>query len=69
VVFTLKVPERWAPGAFDLAGSSHNLWHVLVFLAGSAWLEGMLEFYEWRRAAPPLDCAAASSFVLPTGLL
>ena len=34
VLFSYRIPERWWPGAFDLVGSSHQLWHVLVWAAG-----------------------------------
>ena len=46
--FLYRVPERFAPGAFDLVGASHQWWHVAVWAAGSAWFDGMLRYYEWR---------------------
>lgn len=27
-VYCLRIPERWWPGAFDIWGHSHQLWHV-----------------------------------------
>ncbi|CAG8983915.1 hypothetical protein HYALB_00006882 [Hymenoscyphus albidus] len=29
-IYAAKVPERWAPGTFDIWGSSHQLWHAAV---------------------------------------
>jgi adiponectin receptor len=33
IMYVLRIPERWKPGAFDLCGASHQLFHVCV-LAG-----------------------------------
>lgn len=41
-LFLLRFPERAMPGVFDVVGQSHTLWHVFVFLAGRAWMLGML---------------------------
>lgn len=30
LVKSVEVPERFAPGKFDLWGSSHQWWHVLI---------------------------------------
>lgn len=35
VLYVLRVPERCKPGAFDLCGASHQIFHVAV-LCGSA---------------------------------
>ncbi|AOA63400.1 Protein involved in Zinc homeostasis [Komagataella phaffii CBS 7435] len=32
-IYALRVPERLAPGSFDLLGSSHQIFHVLVVIA------------------------------------
>lgn len=34
MVYVARVQERWKPGKFDLAGHSHQLFHVLV-IAGA----------------------------------
>ena len=47
-LFVLRVPERFLPGAFDIFGHSHQLWHVGVAVAGFGWLEGMLDHATWR---------------------
>lgn len=33
VLYITKVPERCKPGAFDLCGHSHQLFHVCVVIA------------------------------------
>lgn len=58
LLFIYRIPERWAPGWFDLVGASHQWWHVAVYLAGSAWFEGMLRYYQWRT----------TSLVCPSGM-
>lgn len=30
LIYATRIPERWMPGKFDIAGHSHNLFHVLV---------------------------------------
>ena len=32
VLYSTRIPERFAPGRFDLVLSSHNIFHVLVVL-------------------------------------
>ncbi|KAF2591229.1 hypothetical protein F2Q70_00041373, partial [Brassica cretica] len=32
VFYVSRVPERWKPGAFDIAGHSHQIFHVFVVL-------------------------------------
>ncbi|SPO34754.1 related to Adiponectin receptor 1 [Pseudozyma flocculosa] len=36
VLYMLRVPERFAPGRFDLVGSSHQIFHCLILLAAAA---------------------------------
>lgn len=46
-----RVPERWAPGAFDIWGSSHQIFHVLVVLAAGAHLIGLLKAFDYAHSA------------------
>lgn len=46
--FVSRIPERWIPQKFDIWGSSHQIWHVFVVIAGVSWLHGILEFHRWR---------------------
>lgn len=50
-LFMYRLPERLAPGRFDLLGASHQWWHVGVWAAGSAWFEGMVRYFIWRKTA------------------
>jgi adiponectin receptor len=47
--FVTRFPERLFPGTFDYIGTSHQIWHVFVWIAGFAWCEGMREYLRWRH--------------------
>ncbi|KAK3072297.1 hypothetical protein LTR53_007073 [Teratosphaeriaceae sp. CCFEE 6253] len=49
-VYASRVPERWRPGAFDLYGSSHQIFHVLVLLAAAAHLMGLLKAFDYEHS-------------------
>ena len=59
--FVSRLPERLAPGLFDLVGASHQIWHVCVWAAGAAWAHGMLRLADFRaeQAAAGVLCASA----------
>jgi adiponectin receptor len=44
------LPERWAPGRFDVWGHSHTWWHVFVALAIDSYYASLVDFSEWRQA-------------------
>ncbi|XAR66859.1 hypothetical protein NMG60_11013218 [Bertholletia excelsa] len=48
VFYVTRVPERWKPGWFDLAGQSHNIFHVFVILGALAHYGAALIFLEYR---------------------
>lgn len=49
--FTTRFPEAHTPHmVLDYIGSSHNIWHVCVWLAGASWLEGMVQYYECKHS-------------------
>ncbi|OEL13239.1 Heptahelical transmembrane protein 4 [Dichanthelium oligosanthes] len=48
VVYATRVPERWIPGRFDLAGHSHQLFHVLVIAGAYAHYLAGLVYLGWR---------------------
>ncbi|KAL6867307.1 hypothetical protein ACP4OV_015331 [Aristida adscensionis] len=48
VVYAARVPERWMPGRFDLAGHSHQLFHVLVIAGAYAHYLAGLVYLSWR---------------------
>ncbi|KAE8718764.1 Heptahelical transmembrane protein 2 [Hibiscus syriacus] len=49
VVYTGRIPERWKPGAFDIAGHSHQIFHVFVVLAALAHSVATLVIMDFRR--------------------
>uniref|UniRef100_A0A0E0GI35 Haemolysin-III related family protein n=1 Tax=Oryza nivara TaxID=4536 RepID=A0A0E0GI35_ORYNI len=48
VVYATRVPERWMPGKFDLAGHSHQLFHVLVIAGVYAHYLAGVVYLSWR---------------------
>lgn len=46
--YVSRVPERWRPGWFDLAGHSHQIFHVFVVLGALAHYGAALVFMEYR---------------------
>ncbi|KAJ1298351.1 hypothetical protein BS78_01G446000 [Paspalum vaginatum] len=48
LVYATRVPERWMPGRFDLAGHSHQLFHVLVIAGAYAHYLAGLVYLSWR---------------------
>eukprot|EP00899_Mesostigma_viride_P004495 jgi/Mesvir1/14046/Mv02502-RA.1 len=50
IVYTLRVPERWHPGKFDLAGHSHQIFHILVVLAAYTHYRTSCLYLSWRAS-------------------
>ncbi|KFK32681.1 hypothetical protein AALP_AA6G275100 [Arabis alpina] len=50
--YVSRVPERWKPGAFDLAGHSHQIFHVFVNLGALVHCVATLLVVDFRRASP-----------------
>ncbi|XP_010250377.1 PREDICTED: heptahelical transmembrane protein 1-like [Nelumbo nucifera] len=48
--YVSRIPERWRPGWFDLAGHSHQIFHVFVIMGALAHYGAALIFVEWRNA-------------------
>ncbi|KAI0475329.1 HlyIII-domain-containing protein [Xylariaceae sp. FL0804] len=48
VVYATRFPESVRPGAFDVWGSSHQIFHVLVVLATVAHLVGVLKAFDYN---------------------
>ncbi|XP_077237965.1 heptahelical transmembrane protein1 [Tasmannia lanceolata] len=46
--YVSRVPEKWKPGFFDLAGHSHQIFHVFVIAGALAHYGAALIFLEWR---------------------
>ncbi|MCJ1425473.1 hypothetical protein MMC29_003372 [Sticta canariensis] len=45
-IYAARVPERLHPGTFDVWGSSHQIFHVLIILAAMAHLVGLLKSFD-----------------------
>ncbi|GLJ29226.1 hypothetical protein SUGI_0576510 [Cryptomeria japonica] len=50
LVYALRIPEKWKPGKFDIAGNSHQLFHVLVVIAAYTHYRAGLIYLQWRDA-------------------
>ncbi|KAL8254884.1 hypothetical protein R6Q59_033105 [Mikania micrantha] len=46
--YVTRIPERWKPGCFDLAGHSHQIFHCFVILGALAHYGAALVFLEFR---------------------
>lgn len=50
IVYATRFPERLRPGTFDIYGSSHQIFHVLVVFATVAHLVGFLTAFDYNYA-------------------
>jgi len=50
-LYAARVPEKWAPGRFDIWGSSHQIFHVLVVLAATSHLVGLVKAFDHHHNA------------------
>lgn len=53
-LYAARIPERFKPGAFDIWGASHQIFHVLVLLAAVAHLVGLLKAFDNKHSGDPL---------------
>ncbi|PGH17788.1 hypothetical protein AJ79_00929 [Helicocarpus griseus UAMH5409] len=56
MIYAARVPERWHPGRFDILGSSHQIFHVLVVLAAISHLTGLLQAFDYRHSGLAPAC-------------
>ncbi|KAJ8628985.1 hypothetical protein MRB53_022308 [Persea americana] len=47
-IYMSRIPERWRPGAFDIAGHSHQIFHVFVIVGALAHYTAMRVLMDWR---------------------
>ena len=47
-----RFPERMKPGSFDIWGSSHQIFHILVLLAAATHLNGLLKAFDYNHTSP-----------------
>ncbi|KAI5788455.1 hemolysin-III related-domain-containing protein [Geopyxis carbonaria] len=57
-IYAARVPERWAPGRFDLVGASHQIFHVCVLLAAAAQLRGLVVAFDFAKSMGEGVCDA-----------
>jgi adiponectin receptor len=50
--YVSRIPEKWKPGAFDIAGHSHQIFHVFVVLGALAHSAATLVILDFRRESP-----------------
>ncbi|KAN0060360.1 hypothetical protein ACQY0O_007689 [Thecaphora frezii] len=55
VLYMLRIPERFAPGRFDLVGSSHQIFHCLILLAAAAHYVSLRRAYAFWHTVEILD--------------
>ncbi|KAM6564140.1 hypothetical protein CsatB_024138 [Cannabis sativa] len=48
LIYATRIPERWMPGKFDIAGHSHQLFHVLVVAGAFTHYRAGLVYLKWR---------------------
>ncbi|KEH35830.1 hypothetical protein MtrunA17_Chr3g0134921 [Medicago truncatula] len=48
LIYVARIPERWMPGKFDIAGHSHQLFHVLVVAGAYTHYRDGLIYLRWR---------------------
>uniref|UniRef100_A0A3B4XQQ9 Progestin and adipoQ receptor family member 8 n=1 Tax=Seriola lalandi dorsalis TaxID=1841481 RepID=A0A3B4XQQ9_SERLL len=49
--FSCPVPERFAPGRYDIVGHGHQLFHILLSLCTLVQQEALFRDFLWRRPA------------------
>ena len=49
-----RIPEKLAPGSFDIWGSSYQIFHVLVVMAAGAHLIGLLKAFDYAHSSRSL---------------
>ncbi|RDW94390.1 HlyIII-domain-containing protein [Coleophoma crateriformis] len=55
-LYAARWPERSAPGSFDIWGSSHQIFHVLVVMAAASHLYGLLIAFDYCHGTGGLKC-------------
>ncbi|KAF2432338.1 HlyIII-domain-containing protein [Tothia fuscella] len=54
-LYAARFPERMAPGSFDIWGSSHQIFHVLVLMAAATHLYGLVGAFDYRHGGKVVD--------------
>ncbi|KAF2084934.1 HlyIII-domain-containing protein [Saccharata proteae CBS 121410] len=51
-IYASRIPERFYPGKFDIWGSSHQIFHVLVLCAAATHLVGLVKAFDFQHGQP-----------------
>lgn len=62
----IRWPERLFPQTFDIWGSSHQIFHVLILLAAAAHLCGMIKAFDFHHGALGPRCLTPTTIDTPT---
>ncbi|KAF1828931.1 HlyIII-domain-containing protein [Decorospora gaudefroyi] len=49
-IYAARIPEKWSPGKYDIWGSSHQIFHVLVVLAAASHLVGLVKAFDYEHS-------------------
>ncbi|KAK4227456.1 hemolysin-III related-domain-containing protein [Podospora fimiseda] len=55
-LYAARWPERQFPRTFDLLGSSHQLFHILILFAAAAHLYGMIKAFDFHHSKFGSQC-------------
>ncbi|PQE17074.1 hemolysin-III channel Izh2 protein [Rutstroemia sp. NJR-2017a BBW] len=47
LAYSLRIPEKWYPGKFDIYGNSHQILHTMVVLAALAHFAGLVDSFDY----------------------
>jgi adiponectin receptor len=57
-IYVNRVPEKWWPGAFDLVGHSHQIFHVFVLIGALIHYTATTMLLHWRKnSGPAASCS------------
>lgn len=56
LIYAKRIPERWRPGKFDIAGHSHQLFHILVVAGAYTHYHTGLVYLKWRDSHGCWNC-------------
>ncbi|KAI0456612.1 hemolysin-III channel protein Izh2 [Xylaria acuta] len=55
-LYAVRWPERTSPGAFDIWGHSHQLFHILILFAAASHLKGMAKAFDYHHSILGAQC-------------
>ncbi|KAE8212951.1 hypothetical protein CF327_g3485 [Tilletia walkeri] len=59
-MYAARIPERFAPGRFDLLGASHQLFHIFILFAAFAHYISLRQSYAFWHSVEHISGAAAA---------